>query len=89
MSYVTASGQVLTDETIDSWCEAYEKGEFPTGEHSVGPVVYGRPPRSQELTTTMTVKIPVGMKVALTKRAEKQGMTMSSYVRNVLASSIL
>ena len=40
-TYTTASGQVVTDEMIDTWCESYEHGEFPDGEHTVGGIVHG------------------------------------------------
>ena len=84
MSYIAANGQEITEAMIGSWCDAYERGEFPEGE-----VVMGRPPLSAEKTTTVTVKIPVGMKATLTKKAEERGTTMSAYVRSVLANDIL
>lgn len=43
-TYTAANGQVVTDEMIDAWCESYERGEFPDGEHTVGGIVRGRPP---------------------------------------------
>lgn len=43
-TYTAANGQVVTDEMIDAWCESYERGEFPDGEHTVGGIVHGRPP---------------------------------------------
>lgn len=61
-AYATANGQVVTDEMIDAWCESYERGEFPDGEHTVGGIVHGRPPLSGEGTATLSVKIPLGMK---------------------------
>ena len=89
MSYIAANGQEITEAMIGSWCDAYERGEFPEGERTVGEVVMGRPPLSAEKTTTVTVKIPVGMKATLTKKAEERGTTMSAYVRSVLANDIL
>lgn len=89
MSYIAANGQELTEEMINAWCDAYERGEFPEGERTVGRVVMGRPPLSAEKTVTLNVKIPVGMKVSLARRAEEQGTSMSSYVRSVLANDIL
>ena len=89
MSYIAANGQEITEEMINAWCEAYERGEFPEGERTVGGVVMGRPPLSAEKTTTVTIKIPIGMKAALTTKAEKQGVTMSAYVRSILANDIL
>ena len=30
-NYITANGTEITEEMIDTWCEAYEKGELPGG----------------------------------------------------------
>ena len=89
MSYTAVNGQEITDAMIDGWCNAYERGEFPEGEHTIGKVVMGRPPLSAENTTSVTVKIPAGMKAALVHKAEEQGTTMSAYIRSVLANDIL
>lgn len=89
MSYIAANGQEITDAMIDSWCAAYERGEFPEGERSVGGVVMGRPPLSTEKTVTLTVKLPAGMKAAVLRRAEQEGTTASAYTRSVLADSLL
>ena len=89
MSYYAANGQEITDAMIERWCAAYEQGEFPEGEHSTGKVVYGRPPLSTDKTTTMTIKLPLGMKAAIQRRAKQLGMTASSYARNVLATDLL
>lgn len=43
MSYIAANGQEITEAMIGSWCNAYERGEFPEGERTVGEVVMGRP----------------------------------------------
>ena len=51
-TYTAANGQVVTDEMIDAWCESYERGEFPDGEHADGGIVHGRPPLSGEGTAT-------------------------------------
>lgn len=40
--YAAANGQEFTDATIDRWCEAYEQGEFPEGERTIGGAM-GRP----------------------------------------------
>ena len=52
-AYTAANGQVVTDEMIDTWCEAYEHGEFQDGENTVGGIVHGRPPLSSEGTATL------------------------------------
>lgn len=46
--YTAANGMAFTDEDINRWCEYYDKGEFPPGEHTVGEVVMGRPPLSPD-----------------------------------------
>ena len=86
MSYIAANGQEITEAMIDSWCDAYERGEFPEGERTVGE---GRPPLSAEKTVTLNVKVPVGMKATLAKRAKEHGTTTSAYVRGILANDIL
>ena len=48
MSYIATNGQEITEEMIETWCAAYEQGEFPEGEHTVGKIVVGRPPLSSE-----------------------------------------
>lgn len=70
-SYIAANGQEITDALIDQWCEAYEQGEFPEGEHTVGGVVMVRPPLSMEKTVAFTIKMPVGMKAAIAKKRRK------------------
>ena len=87
--YIAANGQEITDAMIDKWCESYERGEFPKGEHSIGAVVVGRPPLSSEQTVTLNIKVPLGMKAALAKRAQSEGVSLSAYARGVLADSIL
>lgn len=46
--YTAANGMTFTDEDIDRWCEYYDRGQFPPGEHTVGEVVMGRPPLSHD-----------------------------------------
>lgn len=88
-SYIAANGQEITDALIDQWCDAYERGEFPEGERTVGDVVAGRPPLSMDKTTTFTIKIPVGMKAALMKKAKENGKTASRYMREIIADDLM
>ena len=88
-TYIAANGQEFTDEMIDRWCEAYDKGEFPEGERTVGPVVYGRPPLSSEGTAVLSVKIPVGMKRAIEREAKNEGLTTSAFARKALEERLL
>lgn len=86
--YVAADGRRFTDEDVDRWCESYERGEFPEGERTVGRAVMGRPPLSGEGTATMSIKVPVGMKRAIERKARSEGVTTSAYARAALASSL-
>ena len=88
-AYTAANGQVVTDEMIDAWCESYEHGGFPDGEHTVGGIVHGRPPLSSEGTATLSVKIPLGMKEAIRRRAAAEGMTPSEFARAALSEKLL
>ena len=88
-SYIAANGQEITDALIDQWCEAYEQGEFPEGEHTVGGVVMGRPPLSMEKTVAFTIKMPVGMKAAIAKKAKENGKTASGYARDLIAEDLM
>lgn len=88
-NYIAANGQEITDALIDQWCEAYERGEFPEGERTVGGVVMGRPPLSMEKTVPFTIKMPVGMKAAIVKKAKENGQTASSYTRELIAEDLM
>lgn len=88
-NYVAASGQEFTDAMIDRWCDAYEQGEFPEGERTVGGVVMGRPPLSMEQTVALTIKMPVGMKAAIVKKAKANGKTASGYARDLFAEDLM
>lgn len=87
--YAAEGGQEITEEMIDRWCDAYDRGEFPEGEHTTGGVVYGRPPLSSEATVVITVKVPMGMKKAVERRAREEGVTTSAFARSALAEKLL
>lgn len=88
-TYTAANGQKFTDADIDRWCSAYETGQFPAGEQTVGQVVHGRPPLSAgEETVVISVKVPAHMKRAIESKAESAGVSSSAYIRNVLAAAL-
>ena len=87
MKYTSADGHEYADEDVQRWCEDYERGEFPEGEHSTGKIVYGRPPRTDAHTTTLTVKVPVGLKKAIAAKAKQEGVTTSALVRQQLVQA--
>lgn len=88
-TYIAANAQTLTDDMIDRWCESYEQGEFPAGEHTVGNVVHGRPPLSAGGMTVITIKVPIGMKKAIESKAQSEGLTTSAFARSALVDKLL
>lgn len=88
-AWVAPDGREIKDAMIDGWCEAYERGEFPEGERTVGKVVYGRPPLSSEGTAVISIKVPIGMKKAVEQRAKAEGVTTSAYARAAIADKLL
>ena len=87
--YITASGTEITEETINTWCEAYEKGELPEGDYFHGSVVYGMPPHSNEKSSVLQVVIPEGMKKDIEKRAQSEGISINSFVLGLLMDGLL
>lgn len=87
--YITASGTEITEEMIDAWCEAYEKGELPEGDYFHGPVVYGMPPHSDEKPSVLQVAIPEGMKKDIEKKGQNEGISTGSFVPSLLMDGLL
>lgn len=87
--YITANGTEITEEMINTWCEAYEKGELPEGDYFHGPVVYGMPPHSNEKSSVLQVVIPEGMKKDIEKRAQSEGISINSFVLGRLMDGLL
>ncbi|MDR2108236.1 MAG: ribbon-helix-helix domain-containing protein [Coriobacteriales bacterium] len=84
-----ANGRFVTDEMLTRWCEALDKDEWPSGEHSVGEPISGRPPLSVEGSTVLSVKVSPAMKRAIESEAKAQGVSTSELVRTMLASGLL
>ena len=86
---IAENGQAVTEETIDSWCDALDRDEWPSGWRNVGEIVDGKPPQTASDTETLSIKVPSGMKKAIDREARDRGMTTSAYVRGVLAESLM
>lgn len=87
--HISGSGKVVTDEMIDCWEDALERDEWPSGWMNVGEIVEGKLPTSLSDAVTLSVKIPVGMKVALAHNAKEHGQTLSAYVRTLLTDRLM
>lgn len=90
MSTFTAlNGQTVTDEKMETWEQSYAQGTFPPGEKNLGQVINGAPRSlSPEGSETLSVKIPVAMKRAITASARNQNISTSELVRSLLAKSM-
>ena len=72
MGYKAINGQEITEEMISNWCDSYDIGEFPEGEHTVGEVMMGRPPLSFEKTESTTPKASIETETNLNNRTTSQ-----------------
>ncbi len=88
MEYTTPDGKSFTDEDIKNWADYYEQGEALPNSR-VTKVILGKPAHTKPQTTTITVKVPIGMKTALANKAKQQGITTSAYIRNELLRASL
>lgn len=85
MTYRTSKGTLLTDELLDEWGEACERGEYPG---TPGEIVVGRPRISTEDLATVTFKLPKSQVGALDDIAKRAGETRSQYLRALVAEAI-
>lgn len=85
----TASGQLVTDEMIDAWCESLDRDEWPSDWVNVGDVVHGKPPIDLGESVVLSVKIPLGMKRAIENRAKDRGVSTSAVARELLEDGLL
>ena len=85
MQYVTKSGFVLTDEMIESFGEACERGEYPgtPGEFVVAPVGRPRLCPSEDLVTVV-FKVPRSYRDKLDEQAKNANETRSQLMRKIL-----
>ncbi len=82
---ITQDGQEITGKTIEEWCEAYETGRFPDGYSPSGDIVRGRPTLYGDKMSSITIRVPEIQKVALEREATDSGVTLSAYLRNIIA----
>jgi hypothetical protein len=89
MQYKTKSGYVITDEMLEQFAEACERGEYPgtPGEFIVAPP--GRPQLypSEELVT-IAVKVPRSFRDKLDEKAKAEHETRSQLLRKILNDTL-
>lgn len=86
---VAENGVLVTDAMIANWEASLERDEWPDGWENVGEVIEGRLPKAAPETVTLSLKIPAAMKRALEAEAKTEGKSTGTYVRGILAESLM
>ena len=82
MSITTINGHVISDEQIEEWAEACERGEYP-GKPS-GEILVGRPLMFDEEMRPVTFKLPLSKVQAVNERAAELDLSRSDYLRQLV-----
>lgn len=83
---ISNNGKEVTQEMIDKWCEAYDKGEFPDGEYSTGRIWYGVP--TPTLSKTITFKASESLEKSIKSRAKQLGISTSDFCREAISNAL-
>lgn len=81
-TYQTRTGRVLTDDDVESIAVEAETTDYNIEELRARR--RGRPPMGSEPLEVVTVRIEPELRAAISARAEKDGMTVSSVHREAL-----
>lgn len=84
LDVVAEDGTRVTGGMVEAWEGAYGSGHLPEGYEVDGPVHAGRPKLYDGEMSTMTIRVPKAEKDRLTREAKRRGVSLSSYVREVL-----
>jgi len=76
----TKTGRLVDDSTLDSWADAFERGDWPQGRT----VILGRPSLAAEEIKPVTIKLPVSVITEIDERATASGKTRSEFVRSII-----
>ena len=79
MAITTKNGNVITDEQIEEWAEACERGEYPG--KPTGEILVGRPLKFGEEMQPVTFKETQSKIVAINARAAEPDLSRSDYLR--------
>lgn len=77
-------GTRVTGDMVKAWDDAYSAGHLPDGYKADGTVRVGRPKLYDGEMSTVTVRLPKAEKERLAREAKRRGVSLSSYVREVL-----
>lgn len=79
MGITTKKGNYISDEQIEEWAEACERGEYPG--KPTGEIIVGRPLKFGEEMKPVTFKETESKVVAINARAADLDMSRSDYLR--------
>lgn len=76
----TSNGVEITEELLDEWADAYERGEWSDGKT----LILGRPRLADEEVRPVTFKLPLSKIAALDLKASQRGGTRSEALREAV-----
>lgn len=79
MSITTKNGNVVTDEQLEEWADACERGEYPG--KPTGEILVGRPLMFGEEMKPVTFKETATKIAAINARAAELDLSRSDYLR--------
>ena len=79
MSVITKNGNVITDEQLEEWAEACERGEYPG--KPTGEILVGRPLMFGEELKPVTFMVTESKVAAINARAADLDLSRSDYLR--------
>ena len=82
------NNNIIDEKLIEQWEKSYSKGELPKGFEFSGPARAGRPKMFEDDMTTLTIRIPVSQKNAISQGAKKSKQIMSEYTRQLLSTAM-
>ncbi|MCL2403844.1 MAG: hypothetical protein FWC86_06435 [Coriobacteriia bacterium] len=91
MAYVLKDGSILTEEMIEEWGEAAERGELPGGPDDWEWVI--KPPGRPQLypneeLVTVAFKVPAAFRDLIDSKAKENEITRSDYLRKVVSTAL-
>ena len=82
MGITTKDGNVITNEQLDEWAEACERGEYPG--KPTGKIIVGRPLMFDEEMRPVTFKATPTKIAQIDERAAELDISRSDYLRQLV-----